>query len=131
MHDARPSDSDFETTKPSPWPFRFWVAVTLVAAGFLLTDLLVSGGAGGLVIDWKVGPAFVAVLGGVWGAHEARRALAAANAEDDRIAEAETRGLLQEVARDRLHRPLTGPTDDELEVRKSEEGGPPTSETGS
>ena len=119
-------DPDFQPPKPNPWPFRFWVGVTLVAAGFLLTDLVVSGGAGGLVIDWKLGPAFIAVLGGIWGAHKSRHALAAANAEDDRLAEAETRALLQEVARYRAHGLSPGPTDGE----RAEEG-PPTSEADS
>ncbi len=101
MPDDLIADSATNPPKPNPWPFRFWVSVTLVAAGFLLTDLVVGGGAGGLVIDWKVGPAFIAVLGGIWGARKSRRSLAAAEAEDDRLAEIETRALLQEVARDR------------------------------
>ncbi len=85
------TDPDFEPTKPNPGPFRFWVGVTLVAAG-----------AGGLVIDWKLGPAFIAVLGGIWGSRKSRHALAAAEAEEDRLAELESRELLQEVARDRV-----------------------------
>lgn len=113
MTDDRTFDPDFEPTKPNPWPFRFWVAVTLVGAGFLLTDLVVSGGAGGLVIDWKLGPAFIAVLGGVWGARKARHRLAATEAEDDRLAEAETRELLLEVVRDRARGLSPGPSDGE------------------
>ena len=101
MTDDLITDPDFEPTKPNPWPFRFWVGVTLVAAGFLLTDLVVSGGTDGLVIDWKIGPAFIAVLGGIWGARESRRALAAAEAEDDRLAQVEPQALLREVARNR------------------------------
>ncbi len=104
-------DPDFQPTKPNPWPFRFWVGVTLVAAGFLLTDLVVSGGTGGLVIDWKVGPAFMAVLGGIWGARKSRHVLAAANAEDDRLADVETHALLREVARYRAHELSPGPAD--------------------
>ncbi len=101
MLDAMIAHPTATPPKTNPWPYRFWVGVTLVAAGFLLTDLVVTGGAGGLVIDWKLGPAFVAVLGGIWGARKSRHALAAAEAEDDRLAEIETRELLQEVARDR------------------------------
>ncbi len=114
-------DPDFQPTKPNPWPFRFWVGVTLVAAGFLLTDLVVSGGAGGLVIDWKLGPAFIAVLGGIWGARKSRHALAAASAEDDRLDEGETEALLQEVARYRAGRLSPRATEDK---RVEEE--PPT-----
>ncbi len=126
MTDDLITDPDFAPTKPNPWPFRFWVAVTLVAAGFLLTDLVVSGGgAGGLVIDWKLGPAFIAVLGGIWGARKARRALIAANAEDDRLAAAEARELLREVARDRAHGLASGPTEGE-----PADDGPPTSGAG-
>ena len=88
MTDDLTFDPGFAPSRPNPWPFRFWVAVTVVGAGFLLTDLVVSGGAGGLVIDWKLGPAFIAVLGGVWGARKACHRLAAAEAEDDRLAEA-------------------------------------------
>jgi hypothetical protein len=91
MTDDLITDPDFEPTKPNPGPFCFWVGVTLVAAG-----------AGGLVIDWKLGPAFIAVLGGIWGARKSRHALAAAEAEEDRLAELESRELLQEVARDRV-----------------------------
>ena len=79
--------------------FWFWITVTLVASAVLLTDLVVQNGAGGLVIDWTVGPAFIAVIGGVWGARSARKRLATAEAEEDRLLDAEERELLAEVAR--------------------------------
>ena len=88
-----------EPTGPGRWHFRFWVAVILVAGAFLLTDLVVLDGAAGLVIDWKIGPAFLALAGGLWGARQARRALASADVEEDRLAEVEDRALLEEVTR--------------------------------
>ena len=35
MTDDLITDPDLDPTKPNPWPFRLWVGVTLVAAGFL------------------------------------------------------------------------------------------------
>ncbi|RMH15435.1 MAG: hypothetical protein D6701_10055 [Gemmatimonadetes bacterium] len=82
--------------------FWCWIGCALVGGALVFTDLFVGGGGGDLVVDWRIGPGFVALLGGVWGAARHRRRLHAADRRDDHLAELEERELLRaiEVERD-------------------------------
>jgi len=85
-------------------PVAAWTVAILAFGALLLTELVVDSGAGGLVIDWKIGPAFLGLVGSIWGARRARRRLLFEEAEDARIAEEEEIELL-EMARTPLPRP--------------------------
>lgn len=78
----RPTD---EGGTANRWPLIAWSVAVLALGAVVLTELAVGSAGGELVIDWKIGPAFVGLAGAVWGARRARRKLLAAEAEEARL----------------------------------------------
>jgi hypothetical protein len=89
----RPTD---EPGAGSRWPLIAWGVAALGLGAVVLTELVVGTVGGELVIDWKIGPAFVGLIGAVWGARRARqRLLAAEAAEALLLAEEEAQELME------------------------------------